>query len=177
MAIRLNYEVSSEGAVRHWPVNNSALDDTTPEITYPICLTAGSTAGSTAGEASLQLCGTTLTTGSGLQTVGASSQKSIVDFTPGMVYLHNVRNVSSHTGASTFRAINEGDPIYWDVDSSLPTGVMLSLAKISKTGNWNPQFGWAVLENEDDTLPVGASVASTQEIAVMQLGVASGGHV
>lgn len=152
--IRQNYEVSSEGAVRHWPVTKSRLVDTTPVVGQPVMLTS-----LTDGK---QLTGTCLS---------EDGTKCIVDFTHSMVYNQEVRNVRTYAGAaeSTFGAINEGDRIYYDRSATMPAGVKLSTSPLDAAGGENTFFGYAVLKNEDDTLPKGGATASTQEVGVMQI--------
>lgn len=154
--IRQNYEVSSEGAVRHWPVTKSRLVDTTPVVGQPVMLTS-----LTNGK---QLTGTCLSSRTG-------DNFCIVDFTHSMVYFQEVRNVLTYAGAaeSTFGAINEGDRIYYDRSATMPAGVKLSTSPQDSAGLDNTFFGYAVLADDEDVYPKGGATASTQEVAVMQV--------
>lgn len=159
-AVNRGYEVSSEGAVRHWEVSYSRLTDATPTPTNPAALLSR-----TVGT---QLTGTILTTDAG-------TSVAIVDFTSSMVYQQAVRNVLTYAAAveSTFGAIREGDPIYYDRSATMPAGVYLSTSPLDNTGAANPLFGFVVLNAGEDTsdFPKGAdAVASTQTLAVMQVG-------
>lgn len=154
--IRQNYEVSSEGAVRHWEFTKTRLEDTTPVKGQPFALLS-----LTAGK---QLCGTVLVSDTG-------DTKIVGDVTHSMVYWQEVRNVRTYSGAAenTWGAINEGDRIYYDRSSTMPAGVKLSTSPLDKDGGENPMFGYAVLRDDDDTLPKGSTTASTQEVAVLQV--------
>lgn len=151
------YEVSQEGAVRHWEVSYAKMEDATPTETQPAAL-IGSVKGT-------QLTGTVLT-------IDADASLAIVDFTPSMVYYHSVRNVLTYSGAAeaTFDEVDEGDAIFYDRSSTMPAGVKLSKSPLDKDGNANPLFGFAVLLDEDDVYPKGTTSASTQTCAVMQVG-------
>lgn len=155
--VQTDYEVSSEGAVRHWDVPYARMEDATPTATRPAALLSR-----TVGT---QLCGTVLVVDAGLS-------MAVVDFTPGMIYWQEVRNVLTYAGAaeSTFGAINVGDPIYYDRSATMPAGVKLSTSPLDSTGAANPLFGYVQQRDEDDTLPKGAGTASTQNCAVMQRG-------
>lgn len=162
MAIRNDYEVSSEGAVRHWEVSKARLENNAPTATQPCAVLA------VAANIN-QLAGTILVTDEALHGAGG---KVVADFTASMVYKHFVRNVRTYAGAaeSTFGAIDQGHLIYYDRSSTMPADVFLSTSPLDKDGAANPLFGRAVLMNEDDTLPKGAGTASTQEVGVMQRG-------
>ena len=154
-AIRQDYEVSSAGAVRHWLVTDSRMEDITPTVTQPAAVTSllpGT-----------QICGTILS---------VTGTQSIVDFTSSMVYYQEVRNVLTYAvGAeATWGVINEGDPIYYDGSGTMPAGVKLSTSPLDAADVANPLFGFAVLHNPTDTFPKGGAAASTTEMAVMQRG-------
>lgn len=161
-AIRHDYEVSSEGAVRHWEIPYARLHDTTPTETMPArvtCLTDG-----------LQITGTILT-------IDAGRSVAVIDFTCSMVYWHYVRNVTEYSGAeSAWAVINIGDCIYYDDTAGMPAGVELSTSPLDTGGNANPLFGWAVPRNDTDMalFPKGGATASTTLMAVMQRGAGSG---
>ena len=162
-AIRHDYEVSSEGAVRHWEIPYARLEDITPTPTLPArvtCLTPG-----------LEVCGTILS-------IDATRSVAVVDFTCSMVYFQEVRNVLTYAGAeATWGPINIGDCIYYDDTAGMPAGVYLSTSPLDTGANANALFGWAVPRNDTDMalFPKGAAlVASTQEVAVMQRGAGCG---
>ena len=156
--VRHEYEVSSESAVVHWAIPYARMTDTTPTATQPAevtCRTAG-----------LELTGTILTTHAGTTT-------AIVDFTNSMVYLHEVRNVLTYAAGNedTWGAMNIGDTVYYDGSNTMPAGVKLSTSPLDRLGAANPKFGRVVPAFSGDTAAKGAGgVASTQEVAVMQIG-------
>lgn len=152
-----NYEVSSEGAVRHWEIPYASMDDTTPTPTQPAMVS---------GTAGLQLCGTVLS-------VDAVRSVAVVDFTPTMVYSHLVRTVSGYSGGVEYAwaDINIGTPIYYDNSATMPAGCKLSLSAQNNAGATNPLYGWAVPANENDTFPKAAGTSgNTHRVAVMQRG-------
>ena len=158
--INSDYEVSSESSIVHWPISYARMTDTTPTVTQPAqvtCLTAG-----------LQLTGTVLV-------IDAVNSVAIVDFTCGMVYQHNVRNVLTYNpgvAELTWGAINEGDIVYYDSSATMPAGVKLSTSPLSTTAAQNAIFGRVVAANPVDMalFPVGGATASTQVLAVAQVG-------
>lgn len=154
--IRNDYEVSSEGAVRHWDIPFDNLEDTTPTASLPAALTSNTNG--------TQLTGTVLV-------VDDDDSMAVIDFTHSMVYEHNVRNVLTYdTGAeATWGAINVGDPIYYDRSSTMPINAKLSTSPLDSTGEANPLFGFRVPANDNDVSAVGDNTASTQSIAVMQI--------
>jgi len=155
-AIRNDYEVSSEGAVRHWDIPYARLEDATPTASLPAALLSVTDG--------TQLTGTVLV-------VDAADSMAVIDFTHSMVYEHDVRNVLTYSeGAeSTFGAINVGDPIYYDRSATMPAAAKLSTSPLDSTGAANPLFGFRVPANDNDTAAAGAATASTQSIAVMQI--------
>lgn len=164
-AIRHDYECSSEGAVRHWPIPYARLTDITPTVSLP-------------AEVTSLLPGTQLT--GTILSIDAADSVAIIDFTAGMVYWHEVRNVLTYAAAveATWGPINIGDPVYYDNSATMPAGVYLSTSPLDNTGAANTLFGHVVpcVANSDDAdgsdYPKGAAlVASTQECGVMQLGV------
>ena len=158
--IRHEYEVSSEGAVRHWEIPYARLEDTSPTATLPAqvqSLLAGTMVGGT------------------ILTVDADTSVAVIDFTCGMVYYHEVRNVLTYNpgvAELTWGVINIGDPIYYDGSVSMPAGVMLSTSPLNTGATANSLFGFAVPANDVDMAlyPKGAATAATVEIAVMQVG-------
>jgi len=156
-AIHNDYEVSSEGAVRHWEIPYSRLTDITPTPTNPAQVTS-------------LLPGTQLT--GTILTIDAGDSIAVIDFTCSMVYLHYVRNVLTYVGAAenTWGAINIGDPVYYDHSATMPAGVYLSTAPAAADAAANTLFGFVVPANDTDAFPKGAGVASTQRCAIMQIG-------
>jgi len=157
--INYDYEVSSEGAVRHWEIPYARLEDATPTETNPACvlsLLPGT-----------QLCGTVLT-------IDAAASMAVIDFTCSMVYWQEVRNVLTYSGAveNTWGAINIGDPLYYDRSATMPAGVYLSTSPLDNTGAANEVFGAVVPRHDTDAAlyPKGAGTASTEDCAVMQRG-------
>ena len=156
MTIRHDYEVSSEGAVRHWEFTKTRLENATPVITEPFAVLSVLPG--------TQICGTVLTM-EGLFIIG--------DVTHSMVYKHYVRNVLTYVeGAeATFGPINEGDPIYYDRSATMPANCYLSTSPLDAAGVANPLWGHAVLENDADVFPKGDDQEGvTLEFAVMQEG-------
>lgn len=155
MTIRQNYEVSSEGAVRHWEIPLARLvNNLTVTATDPTSVTS-------------RFQGTELT-GTVLVVDGTMV---VVDFTHSMVYKHFVRNVRTYYGgaAATWGVIAIGDPIFYDRSASMPAGVFLSTSPLDQDGNANPLFGFRVPANDADIAATSAATASTETIAVMQI--------
>jgi len=155
-AIRNDYEVSSEGAVRHWDIPWARLEDATPTASLPAALLSVTDG--------TQLTGTILV-------VDADDEFAVIDFTHSMVYEHDVRNVLTYAqGAeATWGAINVGDPIYYDRSSTMPANAKLSTSPLDEDGDANPLFGFRVPAMDTDTAAAGAATASTQSIAVLQI--------
>ena len=82
--INHDYEVSSEGAVRHWEAPYARLEDTTPTVSNPACLLSVTDG--------TQVCGTVLG-------VDATDSIAVIDFTAGMIYRQDVRNVLTYAAA------------------------------------------------------------------------------
>lgn len=159
-AVNNDYEVSSEGAVRHWEIPYARLEDATPTVSNPAAVLSR--------VAGTQLTGTILS-------VDAGDSIAIIDFTPSMVYRQDVRNVLTYNAGAenTFGAIRVGDPVFYDRSSTMPAGVYLSTSPLDRLGAANPLFGHVVMlpEQTPSSFPLGAdAVASTQECAVMQVG-------
>jgi hypothetical protein len=154
-----DYEVSSEGAVRHWEFPYARLTDITPTPTNAARVT-----GLLVGH---MLTGTILT-------IEASRSVAVVDVTPSMVYRHDVRNVLTYNGAeASWGAINIGDPVYYDASATMVAlGIYLSTSPLAIGGGANSFFGWVVPSDEVDMalFPKGGAAASTQRCAVMQCG-------
>jgi hypothetical protein len=157
-----DYEVSSEGCVRHWEIPYARLADATPTPTN-----AAQVTGLLVGH---QLTGTILTIDAGLSV-------ALIDFTSSMVYMHDVRNVLTYNpgvAELTWGAINIGDPVYYDASASMPAGVYLSTSPINTLTANNTLFGFIVPANPVDMAlyPQGIAIApgSTVRCAVMQVG-------
>jgi hypothetical protein len=158
-SIQHDYEVSSEGAVRHWEIPYARLTDATPTPTNP-------------AEVTSLLPGTQLT--GTILTIDADTSVAVIDFTCSMVYYQNVRNVLTYNpgvAELTWGPINIGDPVYYDHSASMPAGVYLSTSPLGTDAVANTLFGFVVPKDVDtDTFPKGGIVASTQRCAVMQIG-------
>lgn len=168
-----DYEVSSEGAVRHWEipiigrldkVGNSAASATN-SVPGKACAVISLTYG-------VQLTGTILTQDT------SGTDRVVVDFTCSMVYKHYVRNVLTYdSGEATWGAINIGDAVYYDREN---TNARLSTAPNDNTGNANPLFGFVVPWSDTDADAYaagtkGAATADTYTCAVMQVGAGAEG--
>jgi hypothetical protein len=160
-----DYEVSSEGGVRHWTVPYGELFDVTPTPTNAACLT-GRLPGS-------DVSGTILT-------IDAVRLEAIVDVTCGAVYRHDVRNVLTYAGAeATWGVINIGDPVFYDSTPGLAAvGIYLSTSPLATNGSANTRFGWVVplpsgtgFDTDAASFPLGgAGSGTTHRVAVMQRG-------
>jgi len=159
-----DYEVSSEGCVRHWEVPYARLEDATPTVSNPACVVDDVAAPGTG----VQVCGTILT-------IDATNSIAIIDFTAGMVHRQPVRNVATYAVGveATWAAIQFGAPIYYDRSATMPAGCYLSLSPADNNAVNNPLFGYAVAWSDADmaTFPkAAAGVGSTTDCAVMQRG-------
>ena len=160
--IRHDYECSSETAIVHWPIPYARLTDITPTVSLP-------------AEVTSILPGTQLT--GTILSIDAADSQAVIDFTAGMVYWHEVRNVRTYNGGveNAWGAINIGDPVYYDNSATMPAGVYLSTSPLDNTGAANTLFGFVVpcITNDDDSgdYPKGGLTASTQECGVIQRGV------
>jgi len=158
MTINPNYEVSSEGCVRHWEIPYASLENNPPDATE---------ACEVLGTAGLQVTGTVLT-------IDAGTSIAIVDFTPGMVYRHNLRTVLTYNpgvAELTWGTVDIGDPVYYDGSASMPANTYLSLSPLNTGGTANALFGWVVPADDNDVFPKAAGVAgNTWEQAIMQHG-------
>jgi len=162
MTINHAYEVSSEGGVRHWEVPYARLEHVTPEETHPAAL--------------LSLLPGTQLTGTVL-TIDATLSVAVVDFTPGMVYRHTVRNVRTYNpgvAELTWGAIQIGDPIYYDRTAALAALlIFLTTSPLDLAGAANPLFGFAVDDGSGLlTWPLGnlATVLTPTNVPVLQVG-------
>ena len=165
-----DYEVSSEGAVRHWEIPITRLDT--------VGTVAAAAANSIPGKAcavqsdtnGIQLTGTILTQDT------SGTDRVVVDFTCSMVYKHFVRNVTTYTDTaeSAWAAINIGDEVYYDRTN---LNARLTTAPDDSGTNANPLFGFVVpwSDADADNYPKGGATASTQTCAVMQVGAGAEG--
>lgn len=156
--IQHDYEVSSEGAVRHWEIPYARLTDATPTPTNPAEVTSVIPG--------TQLTGTILS-------VDAGESVAVIDFTCSMVYYQYVRNVLTYNGGveATWGAINIGDPVFYDNSATMPAGIYLSTSPLDNLGVANTLFGHVVPKDVDnETFPKGGVTASSQRCAVMQIG-------
>lgn len=165
-----DYEVSSEGAVRHWEIPISRLDtvggaaaSATNSVVGKACAVQSNTYG-------LQLTGTILHTDT------SGTDRVVVDFTCSMVYKHYVRNVTTYTdeSESAWAAINIGDEVYYDRSN---TNARLVLSANDSGGNANPLFGFVVpwSDADADNYAKGDATASTQTCGVMQVAAGAEG--
>lgn len=157
-SIKHDYEVSSEGAVRHWEIPYDRLEDITPTETFPAAVLSRTDG--------TQLTGTVLT-------LDADAEVAVIDFTHSMVYYQYVRNVLTYSEATeaTWGAINIGDPVYYDRSATMPAAAKLSTSPLDNAGNANPLFGFVVPKDDADMAlyPLGGATASTQECAISQV--------
>ena len=165
-AVQNDYQVSSEGAVRHWEIPYDRLADQTPTPTHPAEVTSLLNA--------VNLTGTILT----IDATGvAATSIAVIDFTCSMVYRQSVRNVltwNAGVAELTWGPIEIGDIVYYD-DNALQTalGFPLSTSVLSSdAGVANTRFGWVVGWSDADiaNYPKGDGTASTQTCAIMQIG-------
>jgi hypothetical protein len=164
-----DYEVSSEGAVRHWEIPYARLCHNTPMETN-----VNQVNGLLPGH---ELTGMVLT-------IDAVTSVAVMDFTAGMVYRNDIRNVLTYVAApggaeATWGLVNIGDPVYYDDSTTMPAGVYLSTAPANNAGApvANPLYGFVVPANDADMalfLPAGRGIAiapgSTLRLAIMQIG-------
>lgn len=158
-----DYEVSSEGCVRHWEVPYARLEDVTPTVSNPASVRNLVATGN-----GIQVCGTILS-------IDAVNAIATIDFTCSMVYRQSVRNVSGYGGGAenAWIAFQIGAPVYYDRSNTMPVGTYLSLSAADRLGVANPLFGFIVAWSDADmaAFPKGLiNVASTADMAVMQRG-------
>lgn len=161
MTVRNDYEVQTQHKVPRLFTKDRAVHEAdSPTVTQPFAIVSPLAAS--------QVTGTIITFGA------AADLKFVGDVGNGQVYKHYVRNVKTYSGSAeaTFDEIDEGDPIYYDLDTNntMPTDCRLSTSPLADSGAANPRFGWAVLLTEDDVYPKGTTTASTHLCAVLQIG-------
>lgn len=162
MTVRNDYEVFTQHKVTLTFTKDRAVHEAdSPTVTQPFAIVSPLAAS--------QLTGTIL------QMDSSSTGKFVGDVGPGQVYNHKVRNVKTYTGGNTeatFDEIDEGDVVYYDLDTgnTMPADVRLSTSPLAADGTANPRFGWVVLKTEDEVYPKGGATASTQECGVCQIG-------
>jgi len=164
-----DYEVSSEGAVRHWEIPYARLCHATPMETN-----VNQVNGLLPGH---ELTGMVLT-------IDAVNSVAVMDFTAGMVYRNDIRNCLTYAGGgggaeATWGLVNIGDPVYYDDSTVMPAGVYLSTSPNNNAAApvANPLYGFVVPANDADMalfLPAGRGIAiapgSTLRLAIMQIG-------
>lgn len=178
--VHSDYEVASEGAVRHWEIPVGRLHDITPTPTN-----AASVVGLLEGA---HLQGTILTIN---PPTPATATFAEIDFTPSMVYMHDVRTVLTYAGGAdgaeaSWGALNIGDPVYYDPSTTMGVlGIYLSTSPANDTPGGvgpaaNTLFGWIVpapvtlvagFDTDTARFPLAAGAAgNTHRVAVMQRG-------
>src|SRR3972149_2314683 len=169
-----DYEVSSEGGVRHWEFPYARLHDVTPTPAN-----AASVLGRVAGA---NLTGTILT-------IDAGRSMAVIDVPPSMVYRHDVRTVLTYAGGAdgaeaSWGTLSVGDPVYYDDSTTMVAlGIYLSTSPNNDTPGGvgptaNTHFGWivpaplaATFDTDAALFPLAAGVAgNTHRVAVMQRG-------
>lgn len=177
--VHVDYEVSSEGAVCHQEIPYTRLFHQTPTPTNP-----AQVMGLIGG---VEVNGTILTISPGPT---AATSFAVIDFTPSMVYMHDVRTVLTYAGGAngaeaTFGVLNIGDPVFYD--DSTPGGLVnpffLSVSPNNDSpggvgATTNTLFGWIVpsplagaFDINTAVFPLAAGVAgNTHRVAVMQVG-------
>lgn len=160
-----DYEVSSEGAVRHWEIPYARLEDTTPTPTNPAKVTSA--------VPGTEMTGTILT-------IDATNSIAVIDFTHSMVYRFDVRTVLTYNAGNenTWQALNIGDTVYYDGSATMPAGVYLSVSPLDNTGAANPIFGHIVpapsttgWDTDAASFPLAAGASgNTHRVAVCQEG-------
>lgn len=160
-----DYEVSSEGAVRHWAIPYARLDDTTPTPTNAAKVTSQ--------VATTEMTGTILA-------VDATTSMAVIDFTHSMVYMHDVRTVTTYNAnaESAWADLAIGNTVYYDSSATMPAGVYLSQAAQDADGATNNAiFGHIVaakgtgFDTDSGDYPKAAGNAgNTWRCAIMQEG-------
>jgi hypothetical protein len=181
--VHSDYEVSSERPTCHWEIPYPRLFDQTPTPTNPAQVSA--------------LAGTLIEVNGTIKTISpgptAATSFAVIDFTPSMVYMHDVRTVLTYAGGAlgaenAWGALNIGDPVFYDNSSTMvAAGIYLSTAPANNTPATglrnNVQFGWIVpaplagaWDTDAATYPKLATVGGlgavglTHRCAVMQVG-------
>jgi hypothetical protein len=169
--VHSDYEVASEGAIRHWEVPYADLSNITPVPTNPALVT-GRIPGADLTGTILSIAPTPL------------PAMSVVDTTSGMVYRLDVIDIAGYAGggaANAWLAINIGDPVYYDASAPVfALGAFLSLSPLeSVTGFANTRFGWVVpgplaggFDTDAASFPQGTGAAPSvlHRVCVMQRG-------
>jgi hypothetical protein len=174
-----DYEGSSERPTCHWEIPYTRLFDQTPTPTNPAQVLA------LAGTL-IEVNGTILTISPGPT---AATSFAVIDFTPTMVYMQDVRTVLTYVGGmdgaeATWGALNIGDPVFYDNSTTMGVlGLYLSTSPANDTPGGvgprnNVQFGWIVpapnptgADTDAARFPLAAGNAgNTWRVAVMQVG-------
>jgi hypothetical protein len=145
---------------RRWEFAYARQEDATPTIWDPASIINDAAAPGTG----VQLTGTVVS-------LDAVRSFAIVDVTPGAVFKHNVRTVTTYAGAveTVWAAILEGSPVYYDRSATMPAGCKLSLSPLDNNGVVNPLFGFVVLDPSEATFlaRVAGAAGNTFGCAVM----------
>jgi hypothetical protein len=156
-----DYEQSSESSrERHVLVPYSRMTDATPTLHDPAEFT-----GAVAG---VKVTGTIIK-------IDATDSIAVVNVAKGAVYRHNVRDVLTYSGASEFswRALNIGDPVFYDPSAAMPAYTKLSISPLNASGTANTMFGWIVMMQDEDVndFPKGTGLTpgSTHVCAILQV--------
>lgn len=172
--VHSDYEVSSERSICHWEIPYARLYDVTPTPTNAAQVLAR--------VATLNVNGTILS-------IDAARSIAVIDFTPTMVYMHDVRTVLTYAGGAngaenSWGTLSIGDPVYYDNSSTMvAAGIYLSTSPANNTpGGVGPTnntfFGWIVPapsttgpDTDAARFPLAAGAAgNTWRVAVMQVG-------
>lgn len=148
------YEQSSEsGRERHVPIPYARLEDATPTL-HDAAAVLSAVPGT-------QITGVSVT-------LDAVNSVAILNVARGAVYRQNVRNCITYNAGNenAWRALNIGDPVYYDRSNTMPAGYYLSTSPLDRTGAANPLFGWVVLlQNETAaSYPKGIAIAPGSSI-------------
>lgn len=145
MVVYNDYEVSSEGAVRHWEIPYARI--TKNPVGAPIESNPVEVISAIVAILGHKLTGTCLS-------IDAGRSVAVIDFTAGMVYRHWVRNVLTYDGggaANTWGLINIGDPVYFDHGAAaIAADIQLSTSPAVIGGDLNSFFGYVVATDEVD---------------------------
>lgn len=148
--------ISMASRERHWRVTKAALKKTSPAQHDPCCINL----------AGLHEVHGTIVSIDGVDV--------IVDVQRGSVHRHNVRNVLTYSGGNaeaSFSTLVEGQPIYYDVSSTMPGNCFLSCSPLKIDASANTLFGFAVLDADEvaASFPKAGGSGATVGCAVMQV--------
>ena len=154
------YEQSSEaGRERMLPIPYARLEDNPPVLHDPAAVISA-------------IPGTQIT--GSIITIDAVTSVAILNVARGAVVRQNVRNVITYSGSAeqNYRALNIGDPVYYDRSATMPALYFLSTSPIDRLGVANPLWGWVVLAQNEvaasyPKAPTGVAT-SIPDVAIMQ---------